>query len=175
MGRQHNEDKVEQKKMEVRANRWYNRLLNRHQNDPVSHMLIRWTCGEKRGMSLVIINPLSLSLFATRSLCWWRGVGISFVSVPTLEQLWRALPGSLTQQVRTDMQLWLHPYWANLNLESGLIVMTSMVLGRFCIQFVHVVDKNTFWLVSDLACRRRSWSCKETPPLVSHRSSPPSL
>ena len=36
MGRQHDEDKIEQKKSEVRMNRWYNRLLNRHQDDPVS-------------------------------------------------------------------------------------------------------------------------------------------
>ena len=36
MGRQHDEDKVEQKKSEIRMNRWYNRLLNRHQDDPVS-------------------------------------------------------------------------------------------------------------------------------------------
>ena len=36
MGRQHDEDKVEQKRSEVRMNRWYNRLLNRHQDDPVS-------------------------------------------------------------------------------------------------------------------------------------------
>ena len=39
MGRQHDEDKIEQKKSEVRMNRWYNRLLNRHQDDPVSGLL----------------------------------------------------------------------------------------------------------------------------------------
>ena len=38
MSRQYDEDKVEQKKSEVRMNRWYNRLLNRHQDDPVSHV-----------------------------------------------------------------------------------------------------------------------------------------
>ena len=40
MGRQHDEDKVEQKKSEVRMSRWYNRLLNRHQDDPVSRVLL---------------------------------------------------------------------------------------------------------------------------------------
>ena len=36
MSRQHEEDKEEQKRSEARMNRWYNRLLNRHQDDAVS-------------------------------------------------------------------------------------------------------------------------------------------
>ena len=40
MSRQHDEDKVEQKKSERRMNRWYNRLLNRHQDDPVSYVFM---------------------------------------------------------------------------------------------------------------------------------------
>ena len=44
MGRQHDEDKIEQKKSEVRMNRWYNRLLNRHQDDPVSRLWMSDGC-----------------------------------------------------------------------------------------------------------------------------------
>lgn len=36
IGRQHHEEVVRREVVEARMNRWYNRLLNRHQDDPVS-------------------------------------------------------------------------------------------------------------------------------------------
>lgn len=40
IGRQHDEEVVRREVVEARMNRWYNRLLNRHQDDPVS--IICW-------------------------------------------------------------------------------------------------------------------------------------
>lgn len=36
IGRQHDEEVMRREVVEARMNRWYNRLLNRHQDDPVS-------------------------------------------------------------------------------------------------------------------------------------------
>ena len=72
MGRQHDEDKVEQKKSEVRMNRWYNRLLNRHQDDPVSRVLLH-TYNNKHHyiltLSLSLSTPSPPTTPHTYSLC----------------------------------------------------------------------------------------------------------
>ena len=58
MGRQHDEDKVEQKKSEVRMNRWYNRLLNRHQDDPVSRVPLHTYNNKHHYILTLSLHPL---------------------------------------------------------------------------------------------------------------------
>ncbi len=40
IGRQHQEERMRRDIVEARMNRWYNRLLNRHQDDPVRLILL---------------------------------------------------------------------------------------------------------------------------------------
>ena len=53
IGRQHDEEVVRREVVEARMNRWYNRLLNRHQDDPVSANLFSIPIGQYDSQMLV--------------------------------------------------------------------------------------------------------------------------